>query len=128
MRKSNEHMLRSHPMRPLIPLAAVLCLTACAQMGRLPGMTDSQCVRWEMAHGSNVSGALPFDGAASRCEQFTEGTGLTEAGAHQIPLDLRDDPALQAMAEDPSVNDAGYAFIPRNSTLTPAGKRWHIMQ
>jgi len=115
-------------MRPFIPFATLLSLTACAQMGRLPGMTDSQCVRWEMAHGSNISGPLPFNMAAGSCEQFTEGTGLTESGARQIPLDLRDDPALQAMAEDPSVNDAGYAYVPRDSTLPPAGKRWHIMQ
>jgi len=114
-------------MRPLIPLAVVLCLAACAQMGRLPGMTDSQCVRWEMAHGSNVSGPLPFTGAASTCAQMVSGQAMTGAGARYIPLDLRDDPQLQAMAENPDTNPY-YPYVPRNSVAPLTGKRWAIQQ
>lgn len=111
-------------LRCLLLLACALPLVGCAQMGRLPGMTDSQCVRWEMAHGSNENGPLPFDMAAGSCAQLTEGQALTGAGAHYVPLDLRDDAGLQKMAEDPQENDAGYPYVPRNSKQPPRGVNW----
>lgn len=114
-------------MLRITALAALLSLTACAQMGRMPGMTDSQCVRWEMANGSNVSGPLPFTGAASRCAQLTGGQEMTGAGARYIPLDLRNDPQLQAMAENSDTNPY-YPYVPRTSTAPLAGKRWAIQQ
>ncbi|GAN55473.1 hypothetical protein Tasa_048_098 [Tanticharoenia sakaeratensis NBRC 103193] len=113
--------------KPAALCLALLSLSGCvAWSGRMPGTTDAHCMRMMMRHGAGNAGPLDFTGAASRCVQFahpvTEGDNPPYA-----PLDLRDDPALQAMAENPAVNDAGYPFIPRNSTTPRVGARWQIV-
>ncbi|AQS86897.1 hypothetical protein AA101099_0757 [Neoasaia chiangmaiensis NBRC 101099] len=94
-------------------------------MGRMPGQSDATCVRQQMKYGNGATnGPLPFDGAASRCMRMDLGSPLTASGSHYLPLDLRSDPALQAMAENPAINEAGYPYIPRDSNTPQAGARW----
>lgn len=118
-------MLRYFPALVLTAL-----LSGCAGLGRLPGTTDAQCVRQQMAHGSPTNGTLPFDMAAGRCIQVAgpEGGSLGGLGARYRPLDLRSDPELQRMIESPALNIPGYPYVPRNSSAPPVGRRWQLVQ
>lgn len=113
---------------PILALAALL--SGCAGLGRLPGTTDAQCVRQQMAHGSSTNGTLPFDMAAGRCIQVAgpDGGSIGGAGARYQPLDLRSDPELQRMIESPALNIPGYPYIPSNSSAPPVGRRWQLVQ
>lgn len=62
-----------------------------------------------------------FDAAMSRCARFTKGystgPGYDPWASKLIPLDLRSDPKLQAMAESPETNPQHWPFVPRDSVL-----------
>jgi len=111
--------------RRALAAIAFFALSGCAAMGRLPGQSDATCVRNQMRFGNPATnGPLPFDSAAGRCMKMDLGAPLTATGAHYLPLDLRSDPALQAMVENPAINDAGYPYAPRDSNMPQAGARW----
>ncbi|GBR19923.1 hypothetical protein [Asaia spathodeae] len=114
-------------MRSVPALAVMISLSACASLGRMPGTSDVQCVRQQMAHGNSYNGPLPFDMAAGHCIQPT-GPEDGIVGARYRPLDLRSDPELQRMIEDPALNIPGYPYIPNRSAAPPVGRRWQIVQ
>lgn len=126
----NNAKIRGFLMRSVPALAAMISLSACASLGRLPGTNDAQCVRQQMAHGSSYNGPLSFDMAAGRCIQPTgpDSGSLGGLGARLRPLDLRSDPELQRMIEDPALNTPGYPYIPNRSAAPPIGRRWQIVQ
>ncbi|MFT8354601.1 MAG: hypothetical protein ABF617_08345 [Gluconobacter japonicus] len=97
----------------LIPLAALslLALSGCT----FPHYAnkDIACVRQNMTYGGPNHGSMPFDYAMGSCVQHTSDDALGIVNARQVPLDLRADPELQKLAENPETNPYGYAYVKR---------------
>ncbi|GAD09140.1 hypothetical protein GFGA_1d1211 [Gluconobacter frateurii NBRC 103465] len=68
-------------------------------------------MRQNMTYGGPNHGPMPFDYAMGFCVQHTSNDALGIVNAHQVPLDLRADPELQKLAENPETNPYGYAYI-----------------
>ncbi|MFS8368231.1 hypothetical protein ACJRO0_12150 [Acetobacter oryzifermentans] len=64
----------------------------------------------------NARGQFSFDMAASVCGRIENLATHSVFTAKSLPLDLRSDPELQQMAENPDINVKHRAFVPRNST------------
>jgi len=100
-------------MKRTLAFLPLLALAACNQ----PTVsTDVLCMHHAMRFGGGSNSSLPFDYAASRCENFIGGNNLVGMGAKIAPFDFRQDPKLQAMAEDPAINVDQMPYVPRDST------------
>lgn len=107
-----------HPRLLLLALILPL-LTSCGLGPRGISGSDASCVRRAMKFEG-----WDFDGGMSRCARYTPGYsygGIDPLNSRLIPLDLRSDPALQAMAEDPKTNFQHWPYVPRTSTAPKQG-------
>lgn len=98
-------------MPRLLWLCAALTLSACTTKPWVNG--DVACMRQKMDYGGPNHGTATFSDAMSFCQHYTSDDKLGMVHPRAVPLDLRGDPTLQHMAEDPLVNERGYAFVPR---------------
>ncbi|BCI68068.1 hypothetical protein [Acetobacter aceti] len=108
-------------MKRLIILTACLpLLTSCGVGPRGISGSDAGCVRRAMKYEG-----WDFDGAMSRCARYedirTSYMGIDPMGGRLLPLDLRSDPKLQAMAENPQINTSHWPYVPRTSTAPKQG-------
>ncbi|KXV70945.1 hypothetical protein AD952_11155 [Acetobacter cerevisiae] len=85
--------------------------------------TDAQCMR-RVLTAPNMKGPIDFDMAAGVCVRTEDLATHSVYTARQLPLDLRADPELQAMVENPSTNTARREFVQRDSK-TPLQK-WPV--
>lgn len=83
--------------RTVVPLFA-LCLGGCsAEMGRTITDTDVSCLRKQM--GTEIHQSFPL--AANTCQRWTNHNMIFgQKTAKPIPLNLKDAPDLQALAQD----------------------------
>lgn len=85
-------------------------------------VSDIACVRHAMRFGGANWTPTNFASAASQCAYWQSDDPLGITNPRQLPLDLRDDPELQRMAEDPAINDAGpgkiWDYMRRDGTST----------
>lgn len=106
-------------MRRLTLIIPILTLAACSHpgtpYGRDWGETDAHCMRRVMS-APNARGQFSFDMAAGVCGRVENLATHSVFTAKSLPLDLRSDPELQQMAEDPDINVKHRPFVPRTST------------
>ncbi|MBS1050465.1 hypothetical protein [Gluconobacter japonicus] len=85
-------------------------------------VSDIACVRHAMRFGGANWTPTSFTSAASQCAYWQSDDPFGITNPRQLPLDLRDDPELQSMAEDPKINDAGpgkiWDYMRRDGTST----------
>lgn len=105
----------------LVLLAACLpLLTSCGLGPRGISGSDASCVRRAMKYEG-----WDFDGSMSRCARYadihTSNMGIDPMGGRLLPADLRSDPELQAMAENPATNPQHWPYVPRSSAAPKQG-------
>ena len=114
-------------MRNTLLILSLCALASCTHpstpYGRDMLETDAQCMRRALT-APNMKGPIDFDMAASVCVRTENLATHSVYEAKNLPLDLRADQELQAMAENPNVNVSHRAFVPRDSK-TPLQK-WPV--
>ncbi|MBS0959072.1 hypothetical protein JK183_05930 [Acetobacter thailandicus] len=85
-----------------LALSAFVLAGCSSEVGRRPFLdTDVSCLRKQMAGPMFLS----FPLAANTCQRMSNHNFvLSEKGAHPLPLNLRDAPDLQKMADDHGYN------------------------
>lgn len=119
--------INNNPMNKTFTVLSFLMLCSCTHPGTPYGRdmleTDAQCMR-RVLTAPNMKGPIDFDMAASVCVRTENLATHSVYEAKNLPLDLRADQELQAMAENPNVNVSHRAFVPRDSK-TPLQK-WPV--
>lgn len=114
-------------MRNTLLILSLCALASCTHPGTPYGRdmleTDAQCMR-RVLTAPNMKGPIDFDMAASVCVRTENLATHSVYEARNLPLDLRADPELQTMAENPNINVSRRAFVPRDSK-TPLQK-WPV--